>query len=362
MSAMGITVLPRLGLTVLLLFPFLSSAQNRRSATPSGAGPASLGRNAQVASELIRGKNFSKASEVLEAVIRSKPLCGPQFYMDLATCRLNMQEKDRAVETCERGLELYPESSRLDRFYVALLRATCTKGERKVRLGRGLQRKPNSPVYMIALSEVLLAEDPVGLQAQIEPLVRKAALALPLDPEAHYLYGQWACLNDRHEVSIRELTRALALIQDNDRARMQTCTYLAITYERLGEPAKAEQAYRDAIALNRGLPSPEPGTLMQYAKFLQDEQREAEAQEVITEILRFAPSFGLAHLERGKFLAGREEMEAALAEGELALRYAGDDVIRQRAAHAFLARAYNALGRAEQAKLHLEWIESRSRR
>jgi tetratricopeptide (TPR) repeat protein len=143
---------------------------------------------------------------------------------------------------------------------------------------------------------------------------------------------------------------------------MQIHTYLGITYERMHQPASAEDAFREAIVFNRKLVSPEPGILMQFAKFLQDEQRGTEAQEVINEILKFAPSFGLAHLERAKFLAELQRMEEALVEGELALKYAGTDPARQRAAHAFLARAYYALGRAEDAKLHQRWIESQRQR
>ncbi len=298
------------------------------------------------AADLMNLGRYGEACELLQKTITSNP---------------NSGQGSQAIRVCERALEVHPDSARLDEFYVSVLRRVCPKPERKAKLVRRLQRNPDAPVSMMALSELLLAEDPVGLEAQIEPLVRKAALARPLDPEAHYLYGQWACLNDRHDVSVRELTKALELIRNNDRARMQTYTYLGITYERMQQAARAEEAFRTAVAINRPLPTPEPGTFMQYAKFLQDEQRESEAQTVLQEVLRIAPSFGPAHLERAKFLAAKDRADEALAEGELALKYAGADLLPQRAAHAFLARTLHALGRTEQAKAHQQWVEAHPR-
>jgi outer membrane protein assembly factor BamD (BamD/ComL family) len=63
-------------------------------------------------------------------------------------------------------------------------------------------------------------------------------------------------------------------------------------------------------------------------------------------------------LERAKFLARQRKMEEAVAEGELALKNSGADTTQLRAAHAFLAKTYFAMGRAEEAQLHQKWIES----
>jgi tetratricopeptide (TPR) repeat protein len=279
----------------------------------------------------------------------------------LATCRSNLKQGAEAIRVSERGLEQHPRSPRLDEFYVSMLRVWSGKAEMKAKLGQSLRRSPNSPVYMMALSALLLQEDAVGLQAQIEPLVKKAALALPLDPEAHYLYGQWACLNARHDVSIRELSRALELTRNNDRANMQTHAYLGLTYAASHQTAKADLEYQKAIELDRKLASFEPAIFMDYAKFLQSEQREGDSQKVIAELLRRAPAFGQAHLERAQFLSGQEKMEEALSEGELALKYAGEDVRAQRAAHVFLAKTCHALGRGEEAKLHQDWVKAQPR-
>ncbi len=297
----------------------------------------------------------------IERRIAARSRCDPALHLALARCRAQSGDTARAIAACEHAIETCAPAPDLDRLYVSLLRNTWTKAERRAKLTQALRHRPESPALMMALAEVLLSEDPVALQAEIEPLVRKAALALPLDPEAHYLYGQWACLNDRQDLSVRELNRALELMRGNPRARMQTHAYLGIAYDRMHQRDNAERSFREAVALNRTLPAPDPGTFMQYARFLIDEQREEQAQQLIAELLRAAPAFALAHLERGKFLADHEQPGQALAEGELALRYAGNDLAQQRAAHAFLARVFHALGRAGEAKLHQQWIESHSR-
>jgi tetratricopeptide (TPR) repeat protein len=112
------------------------------------------------------------------------------------------------------------------------------------------------------------------------------------------------------------------------------------------------------MAFNQKLASPNPGSAMQYAVFLQKRSRETEAQDLISLILKWAPSFAPAYLERAKFLARQRKMEEAVAEGELALKNSGADTTQLRAAHAFLAKTYFAMGRAEEAQLHQKWIES----
>lgn len=299
--------------------------------------------------------DYRKAIETLEPVIGSRPR-DPEAYIMLAMCRLNVEDRQGAIQVCERALQICPPSVRLDEFYVSILRATTTARERKTKLSARLQQKPKSAAYMVGLSEALLAENP--LDHNIERLVSKAASLLPDDPEAHYLYGRWACLNDRQELAVRELNRALSLTAANDRAKMQIHSYLGVAYDHLEKFAKADLAFREAMAFNQKLERPDPETLMEYVSFLHVQQREAEAQEVVMRILQFAKSYGPAHLARANFLAQEQKTEEALAEGELALKYAGTDKGGQRAAHAFLAKTCAALGRMDQAQLHQEWIES----
>jgi tetratricopeptide (TPR) repeat protein len=329
----------------------------RQGKTNSSKGSQALkDPNVLAARDFMKQKNFGKAIEALELVIRFEPHSDPEVYIMLATCQMNLEQKNQAVETCERGIEAFPGNIRLERFYIDLLRSTGSKQDMKAKLVARLKERPKSTNYMKNLGEILLEENP--LDPQIEPLLKTAADASPCDPEAHYLYGQWACLNDRSDLSIRELTKALTLTPDNNQARMQIYVYLGIAYDHLDRPNQADLAFRKALGLNHKLASPNPGTSMQYADFLLKRSREGEAEELIGQILKWAPSFAPAHMEQAKLLAKRKKLEEAATEGELALTYSGTDLIQLRAAHAFLAKTYFALGRSQDAQLHQKWIES----
>jgi len=92
--------------------------------------------------------------------------------------------------------------------------------------------------------------------------------------------------------------------------------------------------------------------------FLTRQSRQSEAQKLLDEILRFAPGFGPAHLERAKFLSSQGNLESAVAEAKLALDQAASDPKSLRATHAFLAKMCFALGRVDEAEMHQRWIES----
>jgi tetratricopeptide (TPR) repeat protein len=325
---------------------------------PASAAPA---LTVQAATTAMKRSDFEKAAGMLEAIIASKPSADPEVYIMLATCRSNLKQGAEAIEACERGLKQHSRSARLDEFYVSMLRGWAGEAEMKAKLVESVRRNPDSPVYAMALAEVLLMEDQVGFEAQIEPLVKKAVSARPLDPEAHYLYGRWACVNAHNDVSIRELTRALELTHDNDRAKMQTHALLGVTYTATHETAKAEQHYQRAIELDRKLAPFDPAVFMQYVKFLEFVQRADDSQKVIAELLQRAPEYGEAHLGRAQYLSDHDKFEEAAAEGELALKNAGQNLAAQREAHLLLAKTYRALGRTEEAKVHQDWVKAHTR-
>jgi tetratricopeptide (TPR) repeat protein len=346
--------------------PAPSAAVQSPAASPSASGAnapasASFEANLSAAATAIKQSDFARAAGLLEAAIASRPSCDPEVYIMLATCRSNLKQGPQAIEACERGLKQHSRSPRLDEFYLVMLRTWAGEGEIKAKLVESVRRNPGSTLYAMALAERLLVEDAVGFEAQIEPLVKKAVMARPLDPEAHYLYGRWACLNAHNDVSARELVRALELTHDNDRAKMQIRSFLAITYTANHEMAKAEQQYQKAAELARKLTPFEPLVLMQYARFLEFVQRADEAQKINAELLQRAPEYGPAHLLRARFLSDHNKFEEAAAEGELGLKYAGEDLSAQREAHLVLGKTYHALGRAEEAKIHQEWVKAHSR-
>jgi len=311
--------------------------------------------NVLAGEDYIKQNNFAKAIEALELAISMEPRCDPETYVMLATSRLNLGEKKKAIEACEQGLDFYPKSVRLQEYYVSLLRVAAGKEETKAKLEQNLARQPYSTVYLKTLGGLLMEESPTGRRA--EELLVAAAKGAPNDAEAHYLYGKLACVNNNEELCIAELSKADALAPGNYEAGMQIYTMIGIAEDNLNRPAEAETAFQKALKFNQMLKSPGPYAAFQYAVFLAKRRRDVDAQRLVDDVLKLAPTYGPAHFERAKFLAKQRNMEQAATEAELALKYAGNDKTQLRALHAFLAKTYFALGRSEDAKVHQEWLE-----
>jgi len=314
--------------------------------------------NLLAAEDYLRQNNYTKAVEAVELSISLEPRCDPEAYVMLATARLNLGEKKKAIEACEQGLDTYPKSARLQRYYVSLLRVAAGKEETKAKLEQCLTRQPNSAVYLKAFGELLMEENPTGQRA--EELLAAAAKAAPSDAEAHYLYGKLACVNNNEELCIAELSKAHALAPGDYEAGMQIYTMIGIAEDNLNRPAEAEAAFQKALKFNEKLASPSPYAAFQYAVFLANRRRDVDAQRLVDDVLKSAPTYGPAHFERAKFLAKQRNMEQAATEAELALKYAGNDKTQLRTLHAFLAKTCSALGRLEEAKVHRDWVEAAS--
>ena len=315
--------------------------------------------NLLAAESYLRQQNYAKAREALDLVFRLDARPRPAAYLMLATCHFHLGAKEQAVEAVERGIAAHPAATDLVEHYIMLLPAAVGPEAARARLAARLREHPRSPAYRKALARLLLETEPAG--AGTEAALAETARLLPRDAEAHFLYGQWACLNKRHELCIAELRQAQALAPANDEVRMQSYTLRAMAEEELGRGDRAEADFRAALAANRRLARPSPHAAFRYVEFLAQRNREAEAQRLVEEILKYAPDFGPAHFERAKRFARERRLEEALASGKLALEHLGGDQDRLRAVHAFMAKTYFAAGRPEEAKPHEEWIESHAK-
>src|SRR5215472_10585766 len=288
-------------LWVLLLWPAL--AQN---------GHDSRDAYLAAARTYVAQGNFAKAAERLDLLLDADPDGGSEPYLTLIDCRLKLDQKERALEAAERGIKRYPASGPLLKAAGALILQENSSSERA------------------------------------GELLERATKAMPQDPGAHYAYGLWALMNHREEIAIAAERRALALSPADD-LKVQALTFIGLGEDALKRPQRAEGAFREALAANRKLPNPNPSAVLEFAMFLTRQSRQGEAQTLLQEILRFAPRFGPAHLERAKYLSAQGHLESALVEANIALTKAGSDPKSLRAAHAFLARTCFALGRMEEA-------------
>ena len=157
----------------------------------------------RAAEDYIRQKQLSKAAEILEVVAGTEPQCGPEVYLKLADLRQQLGQPDEATRIYQRGTAAYPGS-------VALLK----------RLG-----------------QVLFRKDPTSPGAG--ELFQRAAAAKGDDAEAHFLYGQWACMSNLNELCATELSKAAALSPSNDNALMLSYTLIGMAKDKLNHADRA---------------------------------------------------------------------------------------------------------------------------
>lgn len=300
-----------MALWILLLWSAL--AQN---------GADSRDANLREARAYVAQGNIAKAAESLDLALVGDPDVGAESYLTLTECRLKLGQTEKALEAIERGVRKYPASG---------------------------------PLLKAAGSLILQGN---SASERAGELLERAVKTMPRDPGAHYAYGLWALLNHREAIAIAEETRALTLAPADDPMKVQAQTFIGVGEDALKRPQRAEAAFRAALAANRKLPNPNPGPELEYAMFLTRQSRQGEAQSLLEEILKFAPGFGPAHLERAKYLSAQGDLESALTEGKIALDQAGGDLKSLRAAHAFLAKTCFALGKTGEAEAHQTWIES----
>ena len=309
--------------------------------------------NLLAAQSYIQQKNFAKAIQALDLVFQVQDKPPDAAFGMMATAQLNVGNKEQAIAFTERGVATYPASIKLAEFYVALLGEVATADETKTKLEQMVERQPRSIVFRKALARLLS-----NSSAQADALFTGLAKDLPRDAETHYLFAQWACVNDKNELCISESTKAIALSASNLEAVMQLNTLRAMAHDTLNHVPQAEAAFRQALTANRKLSKPSPHACFKYVAFLVRHNRDAEAQTLNDELLKWSPEFGEAHFERAKWLAKQKRNQEALTSANRALLLLEKEPKQAKAIHAFLAKTYFALGQTAEAEFHQKAVEA----
>ncbi len=309
--------------------------------------------NLLAAESYLQQKKFAKAIEALNLVFQVQDKPPDAAFGMMATAQLNVGNKEQAIAFTERGLAMYPASIKLAEFYVALLGEVATADETKTKLEQMVKRQPRSIVFRKALARLLS-----NSSAKAESLFTSLAKDLPRDAETHYLFAQWACVNDKNELCVSESTKAIALSGNNLEAVMQLNTLRAMAHDTLNHVPQAEAAFRQALAANRKLSKPSPHSSFKYVEFLVKHNRDAEAQTLNDELLKWSPDFGEAHFERAKWLVKQKRNQEALTSANRALSLLEKETKQAKAIHAFLAKTYFALGQTAEAEFHQKAVEA----
>lgn len=275
-----------------------------------------------LAESQFRSGDCKGVTETLAALLQSEPRPGETSYWLLAQCSMRLGRSEDAILALRNGLLAHPESATL-----------------------GLN-----------LGQVLFQKDPANAEAG--ELLRLAAAALPNDPESRHYYAQWAYLNNRDEICVRSEKEALRMPGLNDLAKLQMNSLLGLCQSRLDNTDAARANFQEAYKINLRLPQFDPASAYQYVRFLALYGENSEVEAIVGEILKRAPSYGPAHLERAKSFDRAKSPAKVIAEAKQVLESEGSDFSIIRAAHLLLAKSYFALGETEKAEEEQRWIES----
>jgi tetratricopeptide (TPR) repeat protein len=262
-----------------------------------------------------------------------------------------------AMQICERGMRVYPNSDRIEGIYLSLPAEILAQ---RLAERYGQVQQTQDVQELITLGRVVSDLDPHRLAegAQLaEPLLARAIELAPDNPSAYYNYGRALRIARKYPEMFAAWEKAL-LLKPGDELKVLIYTRIGKARLALSEPGAAETAFRAALASNRKLATPDAASAYEYFLFLKERSVLDAANALLDEILRRQPLFVPALMERAKLSAEREDWSKAIEECDNVLRYADGNAMLLRSAHSLLARAYQALSQPEKARIHAAWIES----
>lgn len=124
----------------------------------------------------------------------------------------------------------------------------------------------------------------------------------------------------------------------------------------------AEEAFRNALELNRRLPQFDSNSGLRYAEFLAYQNRLSDCGRILSEILRGEPRFVPAILLQARLLVAQNRRDDGIQAAEKALALAEETgpsfpSDRLAAIHLFLSVNYFAAGREDLSRVHQLWIQ-----
>jgi tetratricopeptide (TPR) repeat protein len=311
---------------------------------------------------LTLGAALARTGAYADALAALQPLLegarpGPvQAFITAAGALRKLGRDDDALRLCERGMRAFPNSARLEAVYLAAPMQTLV-----ARIRERLKAVPSGAAglpEMIQLGRNIVDSDSnrsAPLDAA-ESLLAQAVRFAPADAAAWYYYSRCLFALSRMEDALAAIGKGLNAAPGGE-MRTLLETQRGLVEANLSHPERAEEAFRAAMDANRKLPVLLSEAAFQYFQFLSLQSRPREAQSVIDEILRHEPFFLPARLENAKWLAGEDQLERAIQEGELVIRNT-EDKRMLRAAHIFLAKTCHRAGRTQDAGRHQAWIKA----
>lgn len=203
-----------------------------------------------------------------------------------------------------------------------------------------LSTPKSDDLKVVALDYVMLNDYPDAIR-----WMKQAVAFDPQNEEAWYGLGRCYYTQSDFPNAEQAFLRALAL----DPKDLKAATNLALTLEMRNRPKDADQQYKKAIALADADPRTDEWPYLDYASFLLDQARAAEAIPLLRRALTINPECAACHGKLGRALQATGQPKQAVPELERAVALSPKDP----KLHYALGRAYRAAGMTAKAKEEL---------
>lgn len=310
-----------------------------------------------LARALLSSGDAAAAAKLLDEALAANPRSPLQTYILAAMAARDSHDIPKALEICERGTKVYPNSEQLEGLAVsfpeeALIARTTQRIEQ-------IKKDPNNVGELIAVGRIMTAADKGKRSGTLELGGALLARAVRLEPEnaaTWYHYGRCLAAQAKPEEAAAAFSKALSVVHD-DKLHVLILGRIGFTETRLNHFAAAAEAFQKSLELNRKLDHHIPESALLYYKFLVLRERDAEWHALLDEILRWEPLYAPAMLERAKDYLSREHPEKAMEAALLVTRNT-EDPETLRAAHFLLVKIYRMTGNEREAEVHADWIKS----
>ena len=203
-----------------------------------------------------------------------------------------------------------------------------------------LSTPKSDDLKVVAMDYVMLNDYPDATR-----WMKQAVAFDPKNEEAWYGLGRCYYTQSAFPNAEQAFSRALAL----DPKDVKAATNLALTLEMRNRPKDADKQYREAIALADAEPRTDEWPYLDYASFLLDQARAAEAVPLLRRAVAINPKCADCHGKLGRALEATGEPKQAVTELERAVALSPKDP----KLHYALGRAYRAAGMTAKAKEEL---------
>jgi len=182
---------------------------------------------------------------------------------------------------------------------------------------------------------------------------RRAVELAPESAAAQFLLGFFHYVDNDFVEALPVLERARKLAPGDARAVL----FLALTYEGLAKPEKAERLFQEALRMEAKSRRPSAETHVAYARMLFANGRLKDAQAQVAHALAVDPNSREALYERARIHFEEGRFKECVSDAERSLTLTGEGTT-PRQIHFLLSRAYARLGDAARSAKHRREFEA----